>query len=191
MEFVGPSRGPSSRKDTDMISIVSTIAASVAAAGIGIAGMATASPTAAPAGPEPVASVAQSDDSADGGFRPLRPRHVARWWFDLTDEQRSCMKEADVTRSVWPMSPQQRRQFRADIREAMSACGVEPPAPRRVGKLWRGLTDEQRACLSEHEITRPALRRLTPDERREVLAEIRDAATSCGIDVPTAAGTSN
>ncbi len=100
------------------------------------------------------------------------------------------MKQADVTRSVWPMTPQQRRQFRHDMREAMSACGVEPPAPRRVGKLWRGLTDEQRACLSEHDITRPALRRLTPDERRELLAEIREAATSCGIDVPTAPGKS-
>ncbi len=86
------------------------------------------------------------------------------------------------------MTPQQRRQLRHDMREAMSACGAEPPAPRRVGKLWRGLTDEQRACLSEHDITRPALRRLTPDERRELLGEIREAVSSCGIDVPTAAG---
>ncbi|MCA9517844.1 MAG: hypothetical protein KC635_23050, partial [Myxococcales bacterium] len=68
-------------------------------------------------------------------------------------------------------------------------CGIELPAPGtgRPGRHWaRGLTDEQRDCLRDQGLERPADgERPTGDERDARRQAFRDAADECGIELPT------
>lgn len=49
------------------------------------------------------------------------------FWDDLTDEQRTCLKDAAVTRPWGPMTKEQRQQVRADLRAAAGKCDVTLP----------------------------------------------------------------
>ena len=49
------------------------------------------------------------------------------FWNDLSDEQRTCLKDAAVTRPWGPLTKEQRQQVRADLRAAAQKCGVTVP----------------------------------------------------------------
>ncbi len=42
----------------------------------------------------------------------------------LTDEQRQCLDDAGLTRPVGPMTKEQRRRLRSEVRSAAESCGV-------------------------------------------------------------------
>lgn len=50
------------------------------------------------------------------------------FWDGLTDEQRTCLKEAAVNRPWGPLTKEQRQQVRADLKSAAQKCGVTPTA---------------------------------------------------------------
>ena len=49
------------------------------------------------------------------------------FWDGLSDEQRTCLEEAAVTRPWGPLTKEQRQQVRADLRAAAQKCGVTVP----------------------------------------------------------------
>ena len=104
---------------------------------------------------------------------------------NLTDEQKTCLEEAGIEKPakdengerVKP-TEEQRTAFRA----AAEACGIELPArPNRPR-----LTDEQKACLEEAGIEKPAKdengERVKPTEEQRTA--FRAAAEACGIELP-------
>ena len=50
------------------------------------------------------------------------------FWDGLTDTQQQCLEDADVTRPWGPLTAEQRRQVRTDLRAAAETCGVTLPA---------------------------------------------------------------
>ena len=113
------------------------------------------------------------------GIELPAPRHPR-----LTDEQKSCLEEQGVEKPE-PNADGERveptEEQRAAFRAAAEACGIELPAPRHPR-----LTDEQKSCLEEQGIEKPARgedgERVEPtDEQR---AAFRAAAETCGIDLP-------
>ena len=107
----------------------------------------------------------------------------------ITDEQRQCMADAGFER---PLAGQLRtREQRQAFRDAAEGCGIDLPpgffrhAARRGARHWyRNLTDEQRQCLTDHGVERPARgERPTPDQ----IQAFRDAAAACGIELPAPA----
>lgn len=52
------------------------------------------------------------------------------WWNGLTEEQRECVRDNDVTRPFGPLTRAEREQLRADLRAAAEECGIEVPAPK-------------------------------------------------------------
>jgi hypothetical protein len=109
----------------------------------------------------------------------------------LTDEQRACIEGQGVDLPDPPAEgeePAERtrptEEQRAAFKAAAEACGIELPARRH----HRGprLTEEQRACLQEQGVEKPAKdengERVRPtDEQR---AAFEAAAEACGIDLP-------
>jgi hypothetical protein len=61
-------------------------------------------------------------------------------------------------------------------------------APGRAGvrHWWGSLTDDQRRCLDDADLRRPAWP-LDDDERTEVRAQVEAAAEGCGVELPFAA----
>ncbi len=49
------------------------------------------------------------------------------FWGSLSDTQKQCLDDAKVTRPWGPMTKEQRREVRADLRAAAEKCGVELP----------------------------------------------------------------
>lgn len=107
----------------------------------------------------------------------------------ITDEQRQCMADAGFER---PLAGQLRtREQRQAFRDAAEGCGIDLPpgffrnAARHRARHWyRNLTDEQRQCLADQGVERPARgERPTPDQ----IQAFRDAAAACGIDLPAPA----
>ena len=120
---------------------------------------------------------AQTDTEAAGG-RPGRAR--------LTDEQRQCLADQGVERPPLGQRPSD-EQIQA-AKDAAEACGIELPIGRRgpVRRFLRNLTDEQRQCLQDQGLERPARGERPTDEQRQAF---RDAAAACDIDLPARAGT--
>jgi hypothetical protein len=159
--------------------VVLAAGAAVVTAGVVVATSATAAPT-------PVAAVEQLAAPEDGGA-PVTdgmPAHArARgWWKRLTDDQRSCLKGAGITRVVGPLDDAERATLRAQVEAAATRCGVELPFAK-ARAFWNTLTDEQRACLEDAAVTRP-WGPLTKEERQAVRSDLRAAAKACGVTVP-------
>ena len=131
------------------------------------------------AGFAPAAS-AQTDDATPPAAEGRRHRP------ELTDEQQSCLEgqgivkpepNADGTRVE--RTDEQKEAFKAAAEE----CGIELRGPR--GNRVQ-LTDEQKTCLEDQGIEKPARgedgRRVRPtDEQR---AAFETAAAECGIELP-------
>lgn len=56
-----------------------------------------------------------------------RATKAKEFWDELTDAQRDCLRDANVTRPLGPLSKAERTQLRADVREAAKTCGVTRP----------------------------------------------------------------
>lgn len=141
--------------------------------------------------PAPVAAVEQlgvdatpvttaADASTDGRSARVAARG---WWKRLTDEQRSCLQDARITRPVGPLDDAERAALRAKVESAAAACDVTLPFAR-ARAFWDGLTDEQQACLEDAAVTRP-WGPLTREQRQQVRSELRAAAQKCGVTMPT------
>lgn len=159
------------------------------AVGAGTALVATGAVVAstATATPAPVAAVRQvavdatpvstAADAVPGGV-------AARgWWNKLTDEQRTCLAGAKVTRPVGPLDDAERASLRAKVQAAATTCGVTLPFGK-ARAFWNDLTEEQRACLKDAAVTRP-WGPLTKEQRQDVRADLKAAAQKCGVTLPT------
>ncbi|NHA68115.1 hypothetical protein [Phycicoccus flavus] len=173
-----------------MSRVRTALVALAAGAAVVTGGVVAVSATAAPPAAAPSAPSARpSADAPDAapGERRHPGRHHGRgpgrhWWKGLGDEQRQCLRDADITRPVGPLSREERRALREEVAQAADACGVELPGGRAHG-FWRGLTDEQRQCLRDADVTRP-WGPMTKDQRRQVRDDLRAAARSCGVQPP-------
>lgn len=148
--------------------------------------------TSATATPAPVAAVEQLGvdaapvSSAADAATDVTPRAGARgWWSRLTDEQRTCLKEAAITRPVGPLDDAERAALRAEVEAAAEKCAVTLPFAK-ARAFWNDLTDEQRQCLEDAAVTRP-WGPLTKEQRRQVRADLRAAAQQCGVTLPAKA----
>lgn len=155
--------------------------------------MATPSPVAAVAelAPDPMAAGVgtASDTIVAATTDAATPRALARgWWNKLSDEQRSCLQAASITRPVGPLDDAERAALRGKVEAAATKCQVTLPFAK-ARTFWNGLTEEQRSCLQDAALTRP-WGPLTKEQRQQVRADLRAAATKCGATMPTKA-TSN
>lgn len=104
----------------------------------------------------------------------------------LTEEQRQCLADQGYER---PLAGQLRtREQREAFRAAAEECGIDLPdgafrraARRHARAWWRNLTEEQRQCLRDQGLERPARGERPTAEQRQAF---RDAAEACGIDLP-------
>jgi hypothetical protein len=152
--------------------------------------MATPAPVAAVAelGPDPLGASIGTAAATIGAATTdaATPRAKARgWWNKLTDDQRTCLKAAAITRPVGPLDDAERSALRAKVEAAAQKCQVTLPFAK-ARAFWNDLTDEQRTCLQDAAVTR-AWGPLTKEQRQEVRADLRAAAQKCGVTVPTKA----
>jgi hypothetical protein len=152
--------------------------------------MATPAPVAAVAelGPDPMGAGAGTAADTVGAATTdtATPRAAARgWWNRLTDEQRSCLEDAAITRPVGPLDDAEKAALRAKVEAAAQQCDVTLPFAK-ARAFWDGLTDEQRSCLQGAAVTRP-WGPLTKEQRQQVRADLRAAAQQCGITLPAKA----
>ena len=84
-----------------------------------------------PVGPlddaERAALRAKVDSAAEACDVTLPFARARAFWDGLSDEQRTCLEEAAVTRPWGPLTKEQRQQVRADLRAAAGTCGVTVP----------------------------------------------------------------
>jgi hypothetical protein len=106
-----------------------------------------------------------------------------RWWNQLSDAQRTCLRAERITRPVGPLDDSERAALRAKVEAAATRCDVQLPFAR-ARTFWDTLTDEQRTCLEEAAVTRP-WGPLTKEERQAVRADLRAAAQACGVTTPS------
>lgn len=121
--------------------------------------------------------------SADG---PARTK-ARGWWKGLTDTQRSCLQDQEVTRPVGPLDDAERAALRVKVEAAAKTCDVTLPFAK-ARAFWDGLTDEQRTCVKDAGVNRP-WGPLTKEQRQAVRADLEVAAKSCGVTLPTPART--
>jgi hypothetical protein len=158
-------------------SVIATTAIGAVLAGGGVA-LATASS----AGAAPVTDVVSAVTTTDAG--PVaKAKGLRDWWGSLTDTQQACLKDANLTRPVGPLTLEQRRALRADVKTAAATCNVELPKLGPVAAFWNGLTQEQITCLQDTGLTRP-LGRLTKADRRDLARKLVAAADTCGVTPP-------
>lgn len=101
-----------------------------------------------------------------------------------TPEQIQCMVDAGYSR---PLAGDLRtREQRQAFRAAAEDCGIDVPRGffRRAAHLgalrwWRGLTVEERQCMKAEGVQRPDGWPSDAD-----IAAFRDAAATCGVDLP-------
>jgi hypothetical protein len=125
------------------------------------------------------AALAQESNDSEAPADEARPRRP-----QLTEEQQACLEEQGIVKpepNADGERPRPTDEQREAFRAAAEACGIELPA--RHGPR---LTDEQKSCLEEQGIEKPARgedgERVEPtDEQREAF---RAAAEACGIDLP-------
>ena len=159
--------------------------------------LATPAPVAAVAavgqfGPDPMgARVGTAADTiGDATTDGATPRVAARgWWNKLTDAQRTCLRDAAITRPVGPLGDAERAALRGKVEAAATKCDVTLPFAK-ARAFWDGLTDEQRSCLQDAAVTRP-WGPLTKEQRQQVRGDLRAAAQKCGVTLPTKAATTS
>ena len=165
----------------------------VLAAGLGIAAMGAGGliATSAAAAPAPVVAVQQlaADDSPIAGDtaseRPSRPRGRG-WWAGLTDTQRTCLQDQDITRPVGGLDDAERTALRAEVEAAATTCDVTLPFPK-ARAFWDALTTEQRDCVKDAGVNRP-WGPLSKEQRQAVRADLKAAAQKCGVTLPAPSG---
>ena len=167
----------------------------VLAAGLGIAALGAGAlvATSATAAPAPVAAVEQlaaADVAADSGTAadtasdgPARTK-VRGWWAGLTDAQRSCLQDQDISRPVGRLDDSERTALRATVESAAKTCDVTLPFPR-ARNIWDGLTAEQQACIKDAGVNRP-WGPLTREQRQAVRSDLKATAETCGVTLPAA-----
>lgn len=166
-------------------------------AGLGAAALTTTAlvATSATAAPAPVAAVEQlaaSDGTADSTTAgdtasEGTARTKARgWWSGLTDAQRTCLQDQDITRPVGRLDDAERTALRATVEAAAKTCDVTLPFPR-ARAFWDGLTTEQQDCIKDAGVNRP-WGPLTKEQRQAVRADLKAAADKCGVALPARSG---
>jgi hypothetical protein len=106
----------------------------------------------------------------------------------VTDAQRECLADQGVTLPTRGDGGDDRaralltREQRREMREAAAACGLRGPKPRVA---LRQLTDDERQCLADQGITRPARRAGGGADAR---AAFQQAAEACGLPMRGAHG---
>ena len=131
------------------------------------------------AGFAPAAS-AQTDDSTPPAAEGRHHR------LELTDEQQSCLEDQGIVKpepNADGTRVERTDEQKAAFQAAAETCGIELRGPR--GNRAQ-LTDEQKTCLEDQGIEKPARgedgRRVRPtDEQR---AAFETAAAECGIELP-------
>ena len=172
----------------------------VLAAGLGIAtlGAGALVATSATAAPAPVAAVEQlaavdatadsaTADSATAGNTASdgTARTKARgWWSGLTDAQRTCLQDQDISRPVGRLDDAERTALRAKVEAAAKTCDVTLPFPK-ARAFWHGLTAEQQDCIKDAGVNRPG-GPLTQEQRQAVRTDLRAAGETCGVTLPAA-----
>lgn len=175
------------------------LAATLGIATLGAGALVATSATAAPA---PVTAVerlaaagatessdATTDDattdgtaSADTASADAARAKARGWWAGLTDDQRTCLQDQDITRPVGRLADAERTALRAKVEAAAKTCGVTLPfAGARA--FWDGLSTEQRDCIKDAGVNRP-WGPLTKEQRQAVRADLRAAAERCGVALP-------
>ncbi len=61
-----------------------------------------------------------------------RRQQVRAFWDGLTQTQRDCLKGADLTRPLGPLSQAERTDLKARIKAAADTCGVTLPTPAKT-----------------------------------------------------------
>ncbi len=125
------------------------------------------------------ATFASTASAAEGESGNTTPR-IVQIVSNLTDDQKSCLQEAGVSRPGADATAEERQAAREAFRTAAETCGITLPDPK--GPL-ANLTDEQKACLDEADLTRPDSD-ATFEERHAAREALRTAAEGCGITLP-------
>ncbi len=185
-----------SRLRTTVVALAVGTALVATGAAVASSAMATPAPVAAvaevgadPTGASAGTAAAPADPADPAGDAATRttPRAAARgWWNRLTDEQRSCLQSAHVTRPVGPLDDAERAALRTTVEAAAQQCQVTLPHAK-ARAFWNDLSDEQRTCLQDADVTRP-WGPLTKEERQQVRGDLRAAAQQCGVTLPARAG---
>jgi len=174
--------------------LMSALRTTLVAVGLGAAGLTTTAlvVTSATAAPAPVAAVEQlaaanSGTAADAASAGTASADAARtkargWWAGLTDDQRTCLQDEDITRPVGRLADAERTALRAKVEAAAKTCDVTLPfaGPRA---FWDGLSTEQRDCIKDAGVNRP-WGPLTKEQRQAVRADLSAAAEKCGVALP-------
>ena len=157
------------------------VAASFTGLAVAVGGSATAAtPQASSALGVVSAAAATTTDTA-------APKLGWRWWAGLSSDQQQCLAKAGLTRPAFPLTDAEKAAVQAAVRDAAQGCGITLPTGERAAALktwWEGLTDDQRTCLKDADVTRP-LGPLTAAERKAVREKVTAAATSCHVTLPT------
>jgi hypothetical protein len=114
------------------------------------------------------------------------PRLGWRWFSRLTAEQKACLDKADLRRPVGPLTDAEREALQARLRATAQSCDIPVPTGERRAKLkafWESLSQEQRTCLKEANLTRP-LGPLDRDERQQLRTDLAAAAKACNVTFP-------
>ncbi len=127
---------------------------------------------------------ATSASAAGGEGASNAPRRIVQIVSNLTDEQKQCLEDSGVTRPDADSTPEERQAAREAFREAAETCGITLPDPH--GPL-ANLTDEQKACLDEADLTRPD-RDATFEERQAAREALKAALEGCGVELPDHVG---
>ncbi|MGL4178108.1 MAG: hypothetical protein ACRCSN_18790 [Dermatophilaceae bacterium] len=116
-----------SRRSTAVV-LAATVGAIVTTGVVATGAFATAATPATIAAATP-AEPTDQDVARPGSTRDASAgRQLVRaWWKGLTEEQRQCLRDADLTRPVGRMSDAEREQLRADAEAAAQGCGVDLP----------------------------------------------------------------
>jgi mRNA-degrading endonuclease toxin of MazEF toxin-antitoxin module len=56
-----------------------------------------------------------------------RRARVKAWWDGLSPDQQSCLKQANLTRPIGPLSKAERQKLRSDVAAAAKGCNVTLP----------------------------------------------------------------
>ncbi len=148
----------------------------VALAGLAGGTMAVAGATGTDSASEPAAATAPVE----------HPRLDAAWDRLSTDDQ-ACLEGEGVTRPEGAMTREELKAWGQQLATAADTCDINIRQDLRVKarQAWAELTPEQRQCVKDQDLTRP-VGRLDKAERQQLRADLKNAADTCGIEVPTA-----
>lgn len=118
---------------------------------------------------------------ADGTMQ-VRQHGIRAWWKDLSDEQRTCLEDADIRRPVGRLDDAERKALREKVTAAATTCAVVLPGAR-AREFRASLTDDQKQCLRDSSLTRP-WGPMDQEQRQQLRADRQTAAKACGVTLP-------